>query len=122
MSYHGHREGCYGNVRRLQRVHSRRSNRTKRIDESLRAPLAKSDEQWLVQAIEYLNIQMAMMENIICHLVEKTNNLPAKADLEKLQKISTQMTHIDAVMSSIETKQSQPEVSKKEKGDASYVR
>ena len=49
MSYRSHSEGCYGNVRRLQRVHSHRSNRAKRIDESLRAPLAKSDEEWLSQ-------------------------------------------------------------------------
>ena len=49
MSYRGHREGCYRNVRRLQRVHSHRGSRAKRIDESLRAPLAKRSEQWLAQ-------------------------------------------------------------------------
>ena len=49
MSYRGHREGCYGNVQILQRVHAKRSSRTKRIDESLRAPLAKSDDEWLAQ-------------------------------------------------------------------------
>jgi hypothetical protein len=47
MSYRGHSEGCYGNVRRLQRVHAHRSSRAKKIDESLRAPLAKSDDEWL---------------------------------------------------------------------------
>ena len=49
MSYCGRSEGCYGNKRRLQRIHARRSNRAKKIDESLRAPLAKSSEQWLKQ-------------------------------------------------------------------------
>ena len=49
MSYRGHSEGCYGNVRRLQRVHSHRTSRAKRIDEALRAPLAKSDDEWLAE-------------------------------------------------------------------------
>jgi hypothetical protein len=49
LSYRGHKEGCYGNVRRLQRVHSHRSSRAKKIDESLRTPLAKSDDEWLAQ-------------------------------------------------------------------------
>ena len=49
MSYRGHRESSYGNIRRLQRVHAHRTSRTKRIDESLRAPLAKDSEEWLAQ-------------------------------------------------------------------------
>ena len=48
MSYRGHAKGSYG-IRRLQRFHARRSNRAKRIDEGLRAPLAKSPEQWMQQ-------------------------------------------------------------------------
>ena len=47
MDYRGRSKGCYGNMRRLRQFHARRSNRAKRIDESLRAPLAKSAEQWL---------------------------------------------------------------------------
>lgn len=49
MSYRGQRQGCYGNIRRLQRVHARRSSRAKKTDESLRAPIAKTPEQWLRQ-------------------------------------------------------------------------
>ncbi len=49
MSYRVHREGCYGNVGRLQRIHSHRSGRAKKIDETLRAPLAKDSEEWLAQ-------------------------------------------------------------------------
>lgn len=49
MSYRGKSKGCYGNVRKLQRVHAKRSKRAKRIDESLRAPIAKTPEQWLAQ-------------------------------------------------------------------------
>lgn len=49
MGYRGRSKGCYGNIRRLQRIHAKRSNRAKRVDESLRAPLAKTPEQWLAQ-------------------------------------------------------------------------
>ena len=40
-------EGSYGNIRRLRRFHAHRSPRAKKIDESLRAPIAKTPEQWL---------------------------------------------------------------------------
>src|SRR4030067_2807885 len=50
MSYRDGREGFYGNTRRLQRVHSHRTSQAKLIDESLRAPLAKNDEEWLAQS------------------------------------------------------------------------
>ena len=49
MSYRGSRKGCYGSFRKAQRFHARRSNRAKLIDEGLRAPLAKSTEQWMQQ-------------------------------------------------------------------------
>jgi hypothetical protein len=49
MSYRGRSEGCYGIVRRLQRYHAHRTSRAKKIDESFRAPLAKSSEEWLAQ-------------------------------------------------------------------------
>ena len=39
----------YGGIRRLQRVHARRSDRARHIDEGLRAPLAKTPEQWLAK-------------------------------------------------------------------------
>jgi len=48
LSYRGHSKGSYG-IRRLQRFHARRSNRAKQIDESLRAPIAKTPEQWMQQ-------------------------------------------------------------------------
>ena len=49
MSYRGRGGHGYGQIRRAQKFHARRSNRAKRIDEGLRAPLAKSTEQWLAQ-------------------------------------------------------------------------
>jgi hypothetical protein len=50
LSYREHRtHGFYGGVRKAQRIHARRSNRAKRVDEALRAPIAKSPEQWLAQ-------------------------------------------------------------------------
>ena len=49
MSYRGRHEGSYGNIQRLRRFHAHRSFRAKKIDESLRAPIAKSSEQWLRQ-------------------------------------------------------------------------
>ena len=52
MSYRGHSKGNYG-LRRIQRVHNRRSNRAKRIDESLLAPTAKTPEQWIAQPNRY---------------------------------------------------------------------
>jgi hypothetical protein len=48
LSYQGKSKGSYG-IRKLQRIHARRSNRAKRIDEALRAPIAKSPEQWMQQ-------------------------------------------------------------------------
>jgi hypothetical protein len=48
LSYRGKQKGSY-NIRRLQRVHARRSKRAKRVDESLKAPIAKTPEQWLAQ-------------------------------------------------------------------------
>lgn len=46
MSYRGNRTFGYGNIRKAQRFHARRNPRAKRIDEGLRAPTAKSFEQW----------------------------------------------------------------------------
>ena len=37
----------YGDIRRLQHVHARRSSRAREIDESLKAPFAKTPQQWL---------------------------------------------------------------------------
>lgn len=48
MSYRGRQKVSYG-IRRLQRIHARRSSRARKVDESLKAPLAKSPEQWLAQ-------------------------------------------------------------------------
>ena len=48
MSYRGNCKGSYG-IKRLQRVHARRSSRAKKIDEALKAPIAKTPEQWLAQ-------------------------------------------------------------------------
>ena len=49
LSYRGSSKGCYGNFRKAQKFHARRSPRAKHIDEGLRAPLAKSTEQWMQQ-------------------------------------------------------------------------
>lgn len=49
MSYRGHHEGSYGNIQRLRRFHAHRSPRARKIDEALRAPIAKTSEQWLRQ-------------------------------------------------------------------------
>jgi hypothetical protein len=49
MSYRSHGSFGYGATRKAQRLHARRSNRAKRIDESLRAPIAKTPEQWMNQ-------------------------------------------------------------------------
>jgi hypothetical protein len=48
LSYRVHSKGSYG-LRKVQRFHNRRSNKAKRIDESLRAPIAKTAEQWMQQ-------------------------------------------------------------------------
>ena len=48
MNYGGSSKGCYG-IGKAKRIHARRSARAKKIDESLKAPLAKSDEQRLAQ-------------------------------------------------------------------------
>lgn len=52
MSYRVHSKGNYG-LRKVQRVHNRRSNKAKKIDESLRAPTAETPEQWLQQPNRY---------------------------------------------------------------------
>lgn len=49
MSYRGRSGFGYGSIRKAQRVHAHRSKKAKRIDESLRAPIAKSPEQWMQQ-------------------------------------------------------------------------
>lgn len=48
LNYCGHSKGSYG-LRKIQRAHNRRSSRAKQIDESLRAPIAKTPKQWLTQ-------------------------------------------------------------------------
>lgn len=48
MSYRGNAKGSYG-IRKAQRIHARRSERAKHIDEHLKAPIAKSFEQWNAQ-------------------------------------------------------------------------
>ena len=48
MSYRGNRSFGYGNIRKAQKFHARRSPRAKRIDEGLKAPIAKSTEQWML--------------------------------------------------------------------------
>jgi hypothetical protein len=47
VSYRGRHESSYGNIQRLRRFHAHRSKRARKIDESLRAPIAKTSEQWL---------------------------------------------------------------------------
>jgi len=49
LGYRGRSGFGYGATRKAQRLHARRSNRAKRIDESLRAPIAKTPEQWMQQ-------------------------------------------------------------------------
>ena len=49
MSYRGRGGHGYGSIRKAQRVHARRSPRAKHIDEGLKAPTAKTVEQWLAQ-------------------------------------------------------------------------
>lgn len=49
MGYRGRSGFGYGQIRKMQRLHATRSNRAKRIDESLRAPIAKTTEQWMQQ-------------------------------------------------------------------------
>jgi hypothetical protein len=53
LGYRGHSGFGYSQLRKAQRVHARRSNRAKRIDESLHAPIAKTPEQWLAQPNRY---------------------------------------------------------------------
>ena len=48
MNYGGSSKGCYG-IGKAKRIHARRSARAKKIDESLKAPLAGSFEQWNAQ-------------------------------------------------------------------------
>jgi len=48
LSYRGKSKGKYG-LTKIRKVHAQRSNKAKRIDESLRAPIAKTPEQWLAQ-------------------------------------------------------------------------
>jgi len=45
LSYREHPKNLYG-VRKAQRIHARRSKRARHIDERLKAPMAKSFEQW----------------------------------------------------------------------------
>ena len=49
MSYRGSSKANYGNIRRLQRFHARRSPLARHIDEGLKAPIAKTPEQWLAK-------------------------------------------------------------------------
>ncbi len=49
MSYRGKSKGSYGSFRQAQKIHARRSSKAKRIDEGLRAPLAKSPSEWMEQ-------------------------------------------------------------------------
>lgn len=49
MSYRGSSKGCYGSFRKAQKFHAKRSKNARLIDEGLRAPLAKSPEQWMQQ-------------------------------------------------------------------------
>jgi hypothetical protein len=48
LSYRVHSKGSYG-LKRIQRIHNRRSKRAKQIDEGLKAPIAKTPEQWMAQ-------------------------------------------------------------------------
>jgi hypothetical protein len=45
VSYKGHSKGNYG-IGKAKRIHARRSPMAKHIDERLKAPTAKSFEQW----------------------------------------------------------------------------
>jgi hypothetical protein len=45
LSYRGSKKGNYG-IRKAKRIHARRSSMAKHIDERLKAPTAKSFEQW----------------------------------------------------------------------------
>jgi hypothetical protein len=48
LSYNGKRGSGYGNqIRRARRVQARRSDHAKAIDRSLKAPKARSVDQWL---------------------------------------------------------------------------
>ena len=50
MSYRERRpHGFYGGIRKAQRIHARRSPTARHVDERLKAPLAKSFEQWQAQ-------------------------------------------------------------------------
>jgi hypothetical protein len=50
LSYSGRSGHGYGNnIRKARRIHARRSLMAKHIDERLKAPLAKSFEQWQAQ-------------------------------------------------------------------------
>jgi hypothetical protein len=50
LSYNGRSGHGYGNnIRKAKRIHSERSRVAKHIDERLKAPLAKSFEQWQAQ-------------------------------------------------------------------------
>ena len=48
MSYRSHTKGSYG-LRKAKRIHARRSLMAQHIDDRLKAPTAKSFEQWNAQ-------------------------------------------------------------------------
>lgn len=47
MSYRGRRKGSYGKIGHAKRVQARRSDHAKAIDRKLKAPKARSVDQWL---------------------------------------------------------------------------
>jgi len=52
LSYREYPKRLYG-VRKAQRVHARRSPMARHVDERLKAPMAKSFEQWQAQPNRY---------------------------------------------------------------------
>ena len=52
--------------------------------------------------VDFLRQRTEILERIVRRLSEKTKDIPTKEELKKLEKVSTQLEHIDAVMSAIQ--------------------
>ena len=80
MSYRGNRKGNYGSFRKAQKFHARRSQNARMIDEGLRAPLAKSPQEWLQKPnrLDLPNIDMPKQclddKKMVEHQFKSPNN------------------------------------------------
>lgn len=70
-------------------------------------------------AVELLQEKTEILEGMIGKITEKTRDLPASEDLKKLQKVSEQIAHIDAIMTTIQNQKytNKPEEKPSKKGN-----